>query len=139
MLAVPTQVHLVVADLRRSLPFYRLLGWELQVTGPHAEVVFDNGFSVELDEDASVALWNRGAPPRSAGSTVLTVAVETRRDVDRLWDRVTLAGHESRQRPFDAFWGSRFAVVADPDGHQLAITSPVDGRLRSWPPVEPPA
>jgi uncharacterized glyoxalase superfamily protein PhnB len=43
------------------------------------------------------------------------------------------------QRPYDAFWGGRFAVVADPDGNEVGLMSPIDERRRHWPPdMSPP-
>ena len=35
-----------------------------------------------------------------------------------------------QQQPYDAFWGARYAVVSDPDGHGVGIMSPVDPALR---------
>ena len=35
------------------------------------------------------------------------------------------AGHRSHLAPFDAFWGARYAVVLDPDGNRIGISSPV--------------
>jgi uncharacterized glyoxalase superfamily protein PhnB len=34
------------------------------------------------------------------------------------------AGHRSHLAPFDAFWGARYAVVLDPDGNRVGISSP---------------
>jgi uncharacterized glyoxalase superfamily protein PhnB len=134
---VPRQVNLVVRDLGRSLEFYRLLGWETEPTGPHAEFVFD-GFSVELDEHGSAQQWNRGTPAVAGGSCVLVLSVADRGDVDAVVQRLTSAGHRLVQRPYDAFWGSRFAVVADPDGHQIGLMSPPMDEHRYWPPREAP-
>src|SRR5262245_9326789 len=134
---VPGQINLVVRDLARSLDFYRLLGWQTEPTGPHAEFVFD-GFSVELDELPSAQLWNRGTPPVAGGSCVLVLRVAERSDVDALTQRLTTAGHRLAQRPYDAFWGSRFAVIADPDGYQVGLMSPIADEHRSWPPSEAP-
>ena len=48
------------------------------------------------------------------------------------------AGYEGRQLPYDTFWGARYAVVADPDGHDVGIMSPLDDRHRSWRPKQSP-
>jgi hypothetical protein len=44
-----------------------------------------------------------------------------------------------RQPPFDAFWGARYAIVADPDGNDVGLMSPIDESRRTWPPEESPA
>lgn len=135
---IPGQINLVVSDLAASLAFYQLLGWRAEAAGPHAEFRFPNGLSVELDEAGSVRFWNSGSPPTLAGSAVISISLETRDGVDALWQKIVDAGHASRQRPFDAFWGSRYAIVADPDGHQIGLMSPHDDAHRYMPPRPAP-
>jgi uncharacterized glyoxalase superfamily protein PhnB len=50
--------------------------------------------------------------------------VSDRESVDRLHAELTAAGRASRQEPFDAFFGSRYAVVEDPDGNLVGLKSP---------------
>ncbi|MBW3605883.1 MAG: VOC family protein [Actinobacteria bacterium] len=52
--------------------------------------------------------------------------VDSRDEVDRLYRTVTAAGHPVGQEPYDAFWGSRYAIVMDPDGNQVGLKSPID-------------
>jgi len=134
----PTQLNLVVADVARTAAFYRDLGWDVgDAVDPHAEIRFD-GLSVELDESSSVRFWNSGSPAQDAAATVLSIHLPGRDDVDAVWSRMTSLGHESRQRPFDAFFGSRFAVLADPDGHQIGLISPRSDAHRHDPPQPAP-
>ena len=127
-----------VADVVRSGEFYRALGWDVGApVDPHAEIRFE-GLSVELDEHSSVAFWNSGSPDDDAAATVLSIRVSSRDEVDAVWTRMTGLGYESRQRPFDAFFGSRFAVLADPDGHQIGLLSPRSDAHRSDPPQPAP-
>jgi uncharacterized glyoxalase superfamily protein PhnB len=44
------------------------------------------------------------------------------------------AGYTSQQEPYDAFWGSRYAILEDPDGNAVGIMSPMDDAYRSAPP-----
>lgn len=134
----PTQINLVVADVARAAGFYRDLGWDVGAAAdPHAEIRFE-GLSVELDEASSVRFWNSGSPDDRAAATVFSIHVAARDDVDAVWTRMTDLGHESRQRPFDAFFGSRFAVLADPDGHQIGLISPRSDAHRHDPPAPAP-
>ena len=57
---------------------------------------------------------------------------------DELYGRLTRKGHPGVQPPFDAFWGGRYAIVADPDGNQVGLMSPIDAARRSWPPEPSP-
>ena len=133
----PRQINLVVRDVERSAAFYRLLGWRVEPTGPHAAIIFD-GFRVELDQHEFAEQWNSGAPAVGGGSAVLSVYVADRAGVDALVERVTAAGHRVVQKPYDAFWGSRFAIIADPDGYQIGLMSPEEEDRRFWPPRPAP-
>jgi hypothetical protein len=45
---------------------------------------------------------------------------------------------ESARPPlFDAFWGVRYAIVADPDGNDVGLMSPIEESRRTWPPESP--
>lgn len=135
----PSQLNLVVADLSRSIEFYRLLGWPVgEPTGPHVAIEFGSGLIVELDEYDFARQWNSGTPSLSGGSAVLSLTVPERPDVDALVDRMASSGYGVRQVPYDTFWGSRFAVIADPDGHQIGIMSPSETDHRFWPPSDAP-
>lgn len=136
---VPGQINLVVADLNRSIEFYRLLGWQVgEPTGPHVSIDFGTGFAVNLDQHEFARQWHSGVPPVAGGSAVLCLYVPQRADVDEVVARMSAAGHPVAQLPYDAFWGSRFAVLADPDGYQLGVMSPGVVEHRYWPPRDAP-
>lgn len=135
------QVTLVVGSSERSVAFYRLLGLAVPdgAEGVHVEIPLRDGpVTLELDAVESAGLWN--ASWRSQGGTpvILGFGVATREAVDEVYARLTGAGHPGVQPPFDAFWGGRYAIVADPDGNQVGLMSPIDEARRSWPPEESP-
>jgi predicted enzyme related to lactoylglutathione lyase len=135
------QVTLVVGSSERSAAFYRLLGLAVPDAADDVHVEIPQPatpVSVELDEVASAGLWN--ASWRSGGGTpvILGFGVGSREAVDDLYARLTGAGHPGVQPPFDAFWGGRYAIVADPDGNQVGLMSPIDETRASWPPTESP-
>jgi uncharacterized glyoxalase superfamily protein PhnB len=69
---------------------------------------------------------------------VLGFSLPTREAVDERYRELTSAGYRGRQPPFDAFWGARYAIVADPDGHDVGLMSPIDDSRRTWPPQASP-
>lgn len=137
------QLNLVVADMRASLDFYRRLGAEAasEEGGPHAALSLPGGFTLELDTTEFAKVWHAGvrADPASAGA-VIGFSLPSRDAVDATYAELTAAGYTGRQPPFDAFWGSRYAIVADPDGNDVGLMSPRDESMRSssWPPEESP-
>jgi catechol 2,3-dioxygenase-like lactoylglutathione lyase family enzyme len=139
------QLNLLVEDMAASLDFYRRLGVATadEESGPHAELSLPGGFTLELDTTESARLWHAGvragqASARGAG-VVIGFSLPSRAAVDTAYAEMTAAGYPGRQPPFDAFWGGRYAIVADPSGNDVGLMSPVDESMRSWPPEESPA
>jgi uncharacterized glyoxalase superfamily protein PhnB len=139
------QINIVVRDMRRSLAFYRLLGLSIdeiplaEWAPHHASAVTANGVQVEFDSVAFAKQWNPGIDETKLGSATLAFFhVAAREDVDRVYARVTAAGAKSHKAPEDAFWGARYAIVADPDGNAVGIMSAIDESLRRAPPPPPP-
>ena len=146
--AAPTlnQINIVAGDFEVSLAFYRRLGLEIpDRSGPpdmgirHAAVKLQNGLVLEFDNHKLAGTYNASwRRPEGSARAVIGFSVATRQDVDRLYAELTAAGHEGRQRPYDAFWGARYAIIADPDGNDVGLMSPVDEQQRTWPPIDSP-
>ena len=138
------QVNLVVRDLAASAAFYRRLGLVIhEAAHPdwarhHATAIMPNGMRLELDSVAFAKQWNPGWKGSGGGGmSVLFFSVPAREDVDAVFARMTEAGSAAQQRPEDAFWGARYAIVEDPDGNAVGIMSPVDPAQRREPPPAP--
>ncbi len=136
-----SQLSIVVADMAASLDFYRRLGLDPRATddGTHAEASLPGGLSIEWDGAEFARVWDSGSRGPQGGGVVLGFSVPSRQAVDERYAELTAAGYVGRQRPYDAFWGSRYAIVEDPDGNGVGLMSPVDDARRSWPPSPAPA
>jgi catechol 2,3-dioxygenase-like lactoylglutathione lyase family enzyme len=138
-----SQLNIVVSDMDATLAFYRRLGLDAEATpdGAHAEASLPGGLSIEWDSAEFARVWDSGSRGPAGGSIVLGFNVPGRQAVDDLFAELTAAGYHGRQRPYDAFWGSRYAIVDDPDGNGVGLMSPTDDEHRSssWPPDPAPA
>lgn len=141
-----SQLNLVAADLVATAAFYRHVGLEIDVHPGafHAVARLGDGMVVEWDTPEFADRWDSGRGDRgrtgpSGGSVVLGFAVSTPEAVDALHAELTAAGHRDHQPPYDAFWGGRYAIVDDPDGHGVGLMGPTDPARRIWPPQPPPA
>lgn len=106
----------------------------------HAPANMAGGLEFELDNVYLARIYNAAwRRPAGSGSLLLSVSMESRNEVDRTYADLIAAGYAGRQPPYDAFWGSRFAIVADPEGNDVGLMSPPEERLRRWPPVDSPA
>jgi uncharacterized glyoxalase superfamily protein PhnB len=136
-------MNLIVRDMPAAIEFYRRLGVVVpdstNAAGIHVELPMPSGFSLELDTAESATWWHAGW--RSEPGTVAAVvcfALPSRDAVDAKYADLTDAGYAGRQPPFDAFWGARFAILADPDGNDIGLMSPMEDDRRAWPPTESP-
>jgi catechol 2,3-dioxygenase-like lactoylglutathione lyase family enzyme len=136
------QVNLVVADMDASLAFYRQLGLTIPDAGEwppgsgarHADATMPNGVHLELDNHEMVGIWYPGWHDEGGGSRgVINFSLGTRDAVDALYTDLTGAGYPGRHSPHDAFWGSRYAIVRDPDGNDVGLMSPPDQARRFVP------
>jgi uncharacterized glyoxalase superfamily protein PhnB len=137
---VLNQLNIVCKDFDATLAFYRTLGVAIPDAVAHdgirhAEVTLPSGLTLEFDNRTLArtysAAW-RGA--EGGSSTLIGFSLPSREAVDRLYSELTAAGCASRQPPYDAFWGARYAIVADPNGNDVGLMSPIDSSRRSWPP-----
>lgn len=128
------QVNLIVSDLERAKEFWELIGWTSTPRTDHAAVLrFPNGMNLVLHTPLFAELWDPAFIGNSAGSTVIDLNQPTREAVDELHARVVGAGFSSSVEPWDTFFGARYAIVCDHDGHRIGLKSPQDP-ARSHPP-----
>jgi catechol 2,3-dioxygenase-like lactoylglutathione lyase family enzyme len=140
------QLNLVVRDMEATLALYRRLGlhipesavWRTATGAHHVEVAMPNGVQLDFDSVALAKRYNDGwREPAAAGGgrSVIGFALPSRDAVDARYAELTGAGYTGRQPPYDAFWGARYAVVADPDGNDVGLMSPIDPARKSAPPA----
>lgn len=134
------QLNLVVSDMPAALAFYRRLGLQVEwhPDSPHARAVTPSGFRIEWDTAEFAVLYDSGSRGATGGGMVLGFSVASRAEVDGLYADLTAAGYHGRQRPYDAAWGSRFAIVDDPDGNGVGLMSPQEDEHKYWPPRQAP-
>jgi catechol 2,3-dioxygenase-like lactoylglutathione lyase family enzyme len=134
------QINVVVRDVAASRAFYGRLGLGFGDGGDplwaahHVSVRRGKStlLDVDLDSTSFASKWDEGWP--GGPGVVLGFKVDTRAEVDDLVAALAAAGAPVQQEPYDAFWGSRYAVVSDPDGNAVGIMSPPDDTHRSDPP-----
>jgi len=122
-------IGLVVADMPRSLAFYRRLGLAVPPDADaeaHVELPLPGGLRLAWDTEDVVRSYDPGWTPPSGGHPVaLSFACDSPAEVDRLYTELVDAGHGRHLAPWDAAWGQRYAVVQDPDGHTVDLFAPL--------------
>jgi uncharacterized glyoxalase superfamily protein PhnB len=131
------QINLVVRDMKAMVAFYAHLGVEVEdMPAPwdeHHREAGHHTVSLELDSAASATSWNQGWNASGTGP-ILSFRVDDRAEVDRLCDVLVEAGATVMQPAYDTFWGSRYAILRDPDGNAVGIMTEPDPARRTPPP-----
>jgi uncharacterized protein len=123
-----SRIHVLtlgVADLERSLAFYRALGFESEgMIGTE----FPGGTAAmfELEDGLILALYGREDLERDANATFdapgqgefsIGHLVASREEVDSVLEAARAAGATLTEEPHDRPWGIYSGYFRDPDGH----------------------
>jgi catechol 2,3-dioxygenase-like lactoylglutathione lyase family enzyme len=122
-------VGLVVADMARSLAFYRHLGLELPPDAdrePHVELTLPGGLRLAWDTLETIRSFDPDWTPPSAGYRIgLAFLLDTPAAVDQAYAELVALGYAGHKAPWDAPWGQRYAMVNDPDGNGIDLFAPL--------------
>lgn len=128
MAVVPHTIDIVVRDMGKALAFYRTLGLpvpeacegedQVQVDTPGGATL---GFLTEALMKGHNPYWIDPVGQR----VTFACRCDTAEEVDAVYARVTAAGHEGWQAPWDAPWGQRYAMLGDPDGNRVDLFAPL--------------
>ncbi len=123
-------VGLVVADMAASLVFYRTLGLDVPPEADHeghVEYSLPGGLRLAWDTVEVIRTFDpQWTPPTGAHRVSLAFRCDSADEVDATYTKLTAAGHDGHNPPWDAFWGQRYAVVHDPDGNSVDLFAPLE-------------
>jgi uncharacterized glyoxalase superfamily protein PhnB len=116
-------IGIAVADLRRSMQFYRLLGLDLpeDPAEGHVEVTMANGTRLMFDTEEVIRSFLPDWTRANGNQVSLAFECESAAEVDEVYARVVAAGFEGEKEPWDAFWGQRYALLGDSDGVRVNL------------------
>lgn len=125
-------IGLVVADMARSLAFYRRLGLDIPPkadTEPHVEAVLGGGMRLAWDTEETIRSFDPDWTPPAGGQRIsLAFQFDSPAGVDSAYEELVSLGHEGHKAPWDAFWGQRYATVRDPDGNAIDLYAPLESK-----------
>jgi catechol 2,3-dioxygenase-like lactoylglutathione lyase family enzyme len=115
----------VVSDMPRALAFYRKLGLEFAAgaeSEDHVEAELPGGLRYMFDTESVVRTfdpeWQRPSGGYAVGGAFKCDSPE---EVDRVYAELLETGGSPHKEPWDAFWGQRYAQLADPDGTMIEL------------------
>ncbi|MFI2279453.1 VOC family protein [Nocardia beijingensis] len=118
-------IGIVVRDMAASVAFYRRLGLDFPAGSDqegHVEAALPNGMRLTLDTEAVIRSFHpEWTPPIGAGRLGIAFRCADPAAVDAVYAELVDAGYHGELKPWDAFWGQRYAVVHDPDGNGVDL------------------
>lgn len=127
-MALPDMVGIIVSDMAAALAFYRLLGLAIPAGAEaegHVEVITPNGYRIAWDSEETIRSFNPEWQAPTGQRIGLAFKCTSPAEVDALYQQVVAAGYAGHAPPWDAFWGQRYAQVADPDGSVIDLFAPL--------------
>lgn len=119
----PDAIGIVVRDMAKALAFYRLLGLSIpegEENEGHVEVTA-NGYRIMFDTEEMIKSFNPDWVRPVGQSMALAFRCDTPDEVDGVYNTIIDQGYRGLKEPWDAFWGQRYAIVLDPDGHTIDL------------------
>jgi uncharacterized glyoxalase superfamily protein PhnB len=115
-------IGIVTKDMAEAARFYRLLGVDVpEPEGDHLDATLPNGLRLMWD---TVELMKKIDPEREeprGHRMALAFECSSPGEVNETHDKIVAAGFRSKEAPYDAFWGQRYATVLDPDDNHVDL------------------
>jgi len=115
-------------DLAKSARFYALLGFQFpdfSADEKHLEPITAEGEVRLMIDDAELMKSITGEDPTPPNHSSFAMKCQSPADVDAGVAAIRAAGFAVVKDPWDAFWGQRYAIVADPDGYMVDLFAPL--------------
>jgi catechol 2,3-dioxygenase-like lactoylglutathione lyase family enzyme len=125
-------VGLIVADMAKSLEFYRRLGLEIPAGSEgrsHVQIKMGNGLTFFLD--ANPTRWDpqfvkdEDVAHRTAATryhSLLEFYLGTQAAVETKYHELTGLGYQGQRPPYANGFGMCFAMIQDPDGNTVLLS-----------------
>ena len=121
-------VSVTSGDLARSAKFYTLLGFrfpDFKADTQHLEPMTAEGEVRLMIDDKTLMKSIIGKEPTPSNHSSFAIKCTSPAEVDGVVARIRAAGFSVVKEPWDAFWGQRYAIVADPEGYMVDLFAPL--------------
>lgn len=117
-------VGIASSDLTRTIEFYTLLGFEfpeLKGDEEHIEAIETEGSARLMIDKKELITDIMGEEPKPSNHSQFAIKYDSADEVNEVADKVKKADFKIVKQPWDAFWGQRYCIVADPDDYKVDL------------------
>jgi uncharacterized glyoxalase superfamily protein PhnB len=120
-------------DLAATAKVYSLLGFkfpQFEADAKHLEPITAAGDVRLMIDERGLMKSITGQAPKPPNHSSFAIKCGSPAEVDDGVAKIRAEGFLVMKAPWDAFWGQRYAIVADPDGYMVDLCSPHCERMR---------
>ena len=117
-------VTVTSTNFTQTVRFYELLGFSfppIVADEKHLEAITPEGEVRLMIDDANLMETITGKKPLPPTHSSFAIKCETSEAVDAAIAAIAQAGFSVVKQPWDAVWGQRYAIVADPNGYMTDV------------------
>jgi catechol 2,3-dioxygenase-like lactoylglutathione lyase family enzyme len=117
-------ISVTSANMAATAKFYSLLGFSFppfETDADHLEPLAEPGEVRLMIDSRELTKSITGADPTPPNHSSFAMKCGGPAEVDAGVVRIRDAGFSIIKEPWDAFWGQRYAIVADPDGYMVDL------------------
>jgi len=117
-------VSVTSGNFAKTAEFYSLLGFnfpKFAADAKHLEPVCEPGEVRLMIDERGLIQSITGKPPLPPTHSSFAIKCDSPKQVDAAVKSIGAAGFTVVKEPWDAFWGERYAIVADPDGYMVDV------------------
>lgn len=117
-------VAVTSTNLKKTVAFYQLLGFqfgEFKDDEQHLEALTVPGSARLMIDTSNMIKDIIGESPKPGNHSSFAIEYENSEELNQVAKKVIEAGFKVVKEPWDAFWGQRYAIVADPDGYKVDL------------------
>lgn len=112
------------SNIKETVRFYELLGFKFQnfnENDMHIESI-PSGDEAKLMIDAKELVHDIiNQEPKPSNHSAFAAEYNSPQEVDTIAKTIKDLGYTIVKEPWDAFWGQRYCIVADPDGYMVDL------------------
>jgi catechol 2,3-dioxygenase-like lactoylglutathione lyase family enzyme len=119
-----TAVAVSSSDLKKTVAFYTLLGFEFSDFADdeqHVEPITSAGSARLMIDSKELIKGIIGEEPKASNHSPFAIEYDSPAEVNQIAAAIEAGGFKVVKQPWDAFWGQRYAIVEDPDGYKVDL------------------
>lgn len=119
-------VAVTTTNIEKTIAFYSIIGFDFSNVDKeedHIEPKTPKGSARLMIDTVEFIKEHLGEIPKSSNISSFAIQFTKPEDLDKVVESLESNNFKVVKKPWDAFWGQRYAIVEDPDGYKVDLYS----------------